>query len=83
MRTKNLASGWREGEKKRVTYWLESDCQSITTKVNSADLSMGLTFRAQTPNGKVHYVVSWGLVGRINVHILASIGAEHSAGSFE
>lgn len=55
-----------------VTYGLESSAD-ITTKKFQLTFE-GLSFTAQTPNGKVQ-VTSW-LVGRINVYnILAAIGA--------
>jgi len=58
--------------KKSVTYGLESDAD-ITTKKFQLTFD-GLTFTAQTPNGKVH--VESRLVGRINVYnLLAAIGA--------
>ena len=63
--------------KKTVTYGLESDAD-ITTKKFQLTFS-GLTFTAQTPNGKVQ--VASSLVGRINVYnILASIGAAQALG---
>ena len=58
--------------KKTVTYGLESDAE-ITTKKFQLTFN-GLSFTAQTPNGKVQ--VASPLVGRINVYnILAAIGA--------
>jgi UDP-N-acetylmuramoyl-L-alanyl-D-glutamate--2,6-diaminopimelate ligase len=58
--------------KKTVTYGLENGAD-ITTKKFQLTFS-GLTFVAQTPNGKVQ--VASPLVGRINVYnILAAIGA--------
>jgi UDP-N-acetylmuramoyl-L-alanyl-D-glutamate--2,6-diaminopimelate ligase len=58
--------------KKTVTYGLESDAD-ITTKKFQLTFN-GLTFTAQTPNGKVQ--VESRLVGRINVYnLLAAIGA--------
>jgi len=58
--------------KKTVTYGLENGAD-ITTKKFQLTFS-GLTFVAQTPNGKVQ--VDSPLVGRINVYnILAAIGA--------
>src|ERR1700676_165048 len=63
--------------KKTVTYGLESD-GDITTKKFQLTFD-GLTFMAQTPNGKVHVVSR--LVGRINVYnILAAIGAAQALG---
>jgi UDP-N-acetylmuramoyl-L-alanyl-D-glutamate--2,6-diaminopimelate ligase len=63
--------------KKTVTYGLESDAD-ITTKKFQLTL-IGLTFSAQTPNGKVQ--VASPLVGRINVYnILAAIGAAQALG---
>jgi UDP-N-acetylmuramoyl-L-alanyl-D-glutamate--2,6-diaminopimelate ligase len=63
--------------RKTVTYGLESKAD-ITTK--KFDLTFeGLTFTAQTPNGKVHVVSP--LVGRINVYnMLAAIGAAQALG---
>jgi UDP-N-acetylmuramoyl-L-alanyl-D-glutamate--2,6-diaminopimelate ligase len=63
--------------KKSVTYGLESDAD-ITTKKFQLTFN-GLTFTAQTPNGKVQ--VASSLVGRINVYnILAAIGAAQALG---
>ena len=63
--------------KKTVTYGLESDAD-ITTKKFQLTFD-GLTFTAQTPNGKVH--VESRLVGRINVYnLLAAIGAAQALG---
>jgi UDP-N-acetylmuramoyl-L-alanyl-D-glutamate--2,6-diaminopimelate ligase len=63
--------------KKTVTYGLESDAD-ITTKKFQLTFN-GLTFAAQTPNGKVQ--VASPLVGRINVYnILAAIGAAQALG---
>ncbi|HKV63787.1 MAG TPA: UDP-N-acetylmuramoyl-L-alanyl-D-glutamate--2,6-diaminopimelate ligase [Candidatus Acidoferrum sp.] len=63
--------------KKTVTYGLESDAD-ITTKKFQLTFE-GLTFTAQTPNGKVH--VQSRLVGRINVYnLLAAIGAGQALG---
>jgi UDP-N-acetylmuramoyl-L-alanyl-D-glutamate--2,6-diaminopimelate ligase len=63
--------------KKTVTYGLESDAD-ITTKKFQLTFD-GLTFTAQTPNGKVHVVSR--LVGRINVYnLLAAIGAAQALG---
>ena len=63
--------------KKTVTYGLESHAD-ITTKKFQLTFD-GLTFTAQTPNGKVHVVSS--LVGRINVYnLLAAIGAAQALG---
>jgi UDP-N-acetylmuramoyl-L-alanyl-D-glutamate--2,6-diaminopimelate ligase len=63
--------------KKTVTYGLESDAD-ITTKKFQLTFN-GLTFAAQTPNGKVQ--VASALVGRINVYnILAAIGAAQALG---
>jgi UDP-N-acetylmuramoyl-L-alanyl-D-glutamate--2,6-diaminopimelate ligase len=63
--------------KKTVTYGLESDAD-ITTKKFQLTFN-GLTFTAQTPNGKVQ--VASALVGRINVYnILAAIGAAQALG---
>jgi UDP-N-acetylmuramoyl-L-alanyl-D-glutamate--2,6-diaminopimelate ligase len=63
--------------KKTVTYGLESDAD-ITTKKFQLTFN-GLTFSAQTPNGKVQ--VASPLVGRINVYnILAAIGAAQALG---
>jgi UDP-N-acetylmuramoyl-L-alanyl-D-glutamate--2,6-diaminopimelate ligase len=58
--------------KKTLRYGLESDAD-ITTKKFQLTFN-GLTFTAQTPNGKVQ--VASPLVGRINVYnILAAVGA--------
>ncbi len=63
--------------KKTVTYGLESDAD-ITTKKFQLTFD-GLTFTAQTPNGKVHVVSR--LVGRINIYnLLAAIGAAQALG---
>jgi UDP-N-acetylmuramoyl-L-alanyl-D-glutamate--2,6-diaminopimelate ligase len=63
--------------KKTVTYGLESDAD-ITTKKFQLTFN-GLTFTAQTANGKVQ--VASPLVGRINVYnILAAIGAAQALG---
>ena len=63
--------------KKTVTYGLENGAD-ITTKKFQLTFS-GLTFVAQTPNGKVQ--VASPLVGRINVYnILAAIGAAQVLG---
>jgi UDP-N-acetylmuramoyl-L-alanyl-D-glutamate--2,6-diaminopimelate ligase len=63
--------------KKTVTYGLHSDAD-ITTKKFQLTFD-GLTFTAQTPNGKVHVVSR--LVGRINVYnLLAAIGAAQALG---
>lgn len=63
--------------KNTVTYGLEADAD-ITTKKFQLTFD-GLTFSAQTPNGKVHVVSS--LVGRINVYnLLAAIGAAQALG---
>src|SRR5580692_10914195 len=63
--------------KKTVTYGLESEAD-ITTKKFQLTFN-GLTFTAQTPNGKVQ--VASALVGRINVYnILAAIGAAQALG---
>jgi len=63
--------------KQTVTYGLESDAD-ITTKKFQLTFD-GLTFTAQTPNGKVH--VESRLVGRINVYnLLAAIGAAQALG---
>jgi UDP-N-acetylmuramoyl-L-alanyl-D-glutamate--2,6-diaminopimelate ligase len=62
---------------KTVTYGLESHAE-ITTKKFQLTFD-GLTFTAQTPNGKVDVVSS--LVGRINVYnLLAAIGAAQALG---
>ncbi len=63
--------------KKTVTYGLESDAD-ITTRKFQLTFN-GLSFTAQTPNGKVQ--VASSLVGRINVYnILAAIGAAQALG---
>ena len=63
--------------KKTVTYGLESGAD-ITTKKFQLTFN-GLTFTAQTPNGKLQITSS--LVGRINVYnILAAIGAAQALG---
>jgi UDP-N-acetylmuramoyl-L-alanyl-D-glutamate--2,6-diaminopimelate ligase len=63
--------------KKTVSYGLESDAD-ITTKKFQLTFN-GLSFTAQTPNGKVQ--VASPLVGRINVYnILAAIGAAQALG---
>src|SRR5467141_110756 len=63
--------------KKTVTCGLESDAD-ITTKKFQLTFD-GLTFTAQTPNGKVH--AESRLVGRINVYnLLAAIGAAQALG---
>jgi UDP-N-acetylmuramoyl-L-alanyl-D-glutamate--2,6-diaminopimelate ligase len=63
--------------KSTVTYGLESNAD-ITTKKFQLTFN-GLTFTAQTPNGKVQ--VASSLVGRINVYnILAAIGAAQALG---
>jgi UDP-N-acetylmuramoyl-L-alanyl-D-glutamate--2,6-diaminopimelate ligase len=63
--------------KKTVSYGLESSAD-ITTKKFQLTFN-GLTFTAQTPNGKVQITSS--LVGRINVYnILAAIGAAQAIG---
>jgi UDP-N-acetylmuramoyl-L-alanyl-D-glutamate--2,6-diaminopimelate ligase len=63
--------------KTAVTYGLESDAD-ITTKKFHLTFE-GLTFMAQTPNGKVQ--VASRLVGRINVYnLLAAIGAAQALG---
>jgi UDP-N-acetylmuramoyl-L-alanyl-D-glutamate--2,6-diaminopimelate ligase len=63
--------------KKSVTYGLESDAD-ITTKKFQLTFD-GLTFTAQTPNGKVQ--AESRLVGRINVYnLLAAIGAAQALG---
>lgn len=63
--------------KKTVSYGLANGAD-ITTKKFQLTFS-GLTFTAQTPNGKVQ--VASPLVGRINVYnILAAIGAAHALG---
>lgn len=63
--------------KRSVTYGLNSPAD-LTTKKFQLTFS-GLSFTAQTPNGKVQ--VSSQLVGRINVYnILAAIGAAQALG---
>jgi UDP-N-acetylmuramoyl-L-alanyl-D-glutamate--2,6-diaminopimelate ligase len=63
--------------KKTVSYGLESGAD-ITTKKFQLNFD-GLSFTAQTPNGKVHVVSR--LVGRINVYnLLAAIGAAQALG---
>jgi len=63
--------------KKAVSYGLESGAD-ITTKKFQLSFN-GLTFTAQTPNGKIQITSS--LVGRINVYnILAAIGAAQALG---
>jgi UDP-N-acetylmuramoyl-L-alanyl-D-glutamate--2,6-diaminopimelate ligase len=63
--------------KNTVTYGLESGAEITTQKFNLT--FDGLTFTAQTPNGKVH--VESRLVGRINVYnLLAAIGAAQALG---
>ena len=63
--------------KKTVTYGLDSRAD-ITTKKFQLTFD-GLSFTAQTPNGKVQ--VSSHLVGRINVYnLLAAIGAAQALG---
>jgi UDP-N-acetylmuramoyl-L-alanyl-D-glutamate--2,6-diaminopimelate ligase len=63
--------------KKTVAYGLESPAD-ITTKKFHLTFE-GLTFTAQTPNGKVQ--VESALVGRINVYnLLAAIGAAQALG---
>src|SRR6266852_3182042 len=63
--------------KKTVTYGLESDAD-ITAKKFQLTFE-GLTFTAQSPNGKVRVVSP--LVGRINVYnLLAAIGAAQALG---
>jgi UDP-N-acetylmuramoyl-L-alanyl-D-glutamate--2,6-diaminopimelate ligase len=62
---------------KTVTYGLETSAD-ITTKKFHLSFD-GLTFTAQTPNGRVQ--VASSLVGRINVYnILAAIGAAQALG---
>jgi UDP-N-acetylmuramoyl-L-alanyl-D-glutamate--2,6-diaminopimelate ligase len=62
---------------KTLTYGLESGAD-LTTKKFQLTFS-GLSFTAQTPNGKVQ--VSSRLVGRINVYnILAAMGAAQAVG---
>jgi UDP-N-acetylmuramoyl-L-alanyl-D-glutamate--2,6-diaminopimelate ligase len=63
--------------KKTLSYGLESGAD-LTTKKFQLTFS-GLSFTAQTPNGKVQ--VTSSLVGRINVYnILAAIGAAQALG---
>src|SRR6266403_1005678 len=63
--------------KKTLTYGLESNAD-ITTKKFQLTFE-GLTFTAQTPNGKLNVVSP--LVGRINVYnLLAAIGAAQALG---
>jgi UDP-N-acetylmuramoyl-L-alanyl-D-glutamate--2,6-diaminopimelate ligase len=63
--------------KNAVTYGLDSDAQ-LTTKKFHPTFS-GLSFTAQTPNGKID--IESALVGRINVYnILAAIGAAQALG---
>jgi len=63
--------------KRTVTYGLESQAD-ITTKKFQLTFE-GLTFTAQTPNGKLNVVSP--LVGRINVfNLLAAIGAAQAFG---
>ncbi len=63
--------------KKTVSYGLESGAD-ITTKKFQLNFG-GLSFTAQTPNGKVHVVSR--LVGRINAYnLLAAIGAAQAVG---
>ena len=63
--------------KKTVTYGLESSAE-ITTRKFQLTFD-GLSFTAQTPNGKVQ--LTSPLVGRINVYnILAAIGAAQALG---
>jgi UDP-N-acetylmuramoyl-L-alanyl-D-glutamate--2,6-diaminopimelate ligase len=63
--------------KKTLTYGLESQAD-ITTKKFHLTFE-GLTFLAQTPNGKLNVVSP--LVGRINVYnLLAAIGAAQALG---
>jgi UDP-N-acetylmuramoyl-L-alanyl-D-glutamate--2,6-diaminopimelate ligase len=63
--------------KKTLSYGLESGAD-LTTKKFQLTFN-GLTFTAQTPNGKVQ--VTSSLVGRINVYnILAAIGASQALG---
>jgi UDP-N-acetylmuramoyl-L-alanyl-D-glutamate--2,6-diaminopimelate ligase len=63
--------------KKTVTYGLESDADIATKKIQLT--FTGLSFTAQTPNGKVQ--VTSSLVGRINVYnLLAAIGAAQALG---
>jgi UDP-N-acetylmuramoyl-L-alanyl-D-glutamate--2,6-diaminopimelate ligase len=63
--------------KQTVTYGVESPADISARKFQLA--FSGLTFTAQTPNGKLQ--IQSSLVGRINVYnILAAIGAAHAAG---
>ena len=63
--------------KKTVTYGLDANADITTKKFQLA--FHGLTFTAQTPNGKIQ--VASALVGRINVYnILAAIGAAQALG---
>lgn len=63
--------------KKTVTYGLDALANITTKKFQLA--FHGLTFTAQTPNGKIQITSS--LVGRINVYnILAAIGAAQALG---
>lgn len=63
--------------KKTVTYGLDASADITTKKFQLA--FHGLTFTAQTPNGKIQIASS--LVGRINVYnILAAIGAAQALG---
>src|SRR5258705_12198354 len=63
--------------KNAVSYGLQSGAQ-LTTKKFQLTFS-GLTFTAQTPNGKIE--IESSLVGRINVYnILAAIGAAEALG---
>jgi UDP-N-acetylmuramoyl-L-alanyl-D-glutamate--2,6-diaminopimelate ligase len=63
--------------RKSISYGLESDAD-VTTKKFQLTFN-GLSFTAQTPNGKVQ--VTSSLVGRINVYnILAAIGAAQALG---
>lgn len=63
--------------KNTVTYGLDNSAEVTTKKFQLA--FNGLTFTAQTPNGKIQVVSA--LVGRINVYnILAAIGAAQALG---
>lgn len=63
--------------KKTVTYGLENGAEITTKKIQLT--FNGLSFTAQTPNGKLQ--VASPLVGRINVYnILAAIGAAEALG---
>lgn len=63
--------------KNTVTYGLDASAEVTTKKFQLA--FNGLTFTAQTPNGKIQ--VASALVGRINVYnILAAIGAAQALG---